>query len=175
VIATARLILRPFEDRDRPAFATINADPEVMDFPGPLDRAASDAEIDDFSRRWRSDGFCFAAIEERDTTALLGMAGIARCDLPLPLGPCVEIGWRLARSAWGHGYASEASRAWLAYGLVTLGLPEIVAFTDPANHRSLAVMTRIGMQRYPERDFEHPAMPVGHPLRAQWLYAARRE
>jgi RimJ/RimL family protein N-acetyltransferase len=101
------------------------------------------------------------------------MVGIARCDVA-PIAPCVEIGWRLARSHWGHGYATEAARAWLAHGFETLGLPEIVAFTDPANHRSLAVMRRLGMRPDPSRDFEHPAMPPGHPLRPHRLFALTR-
>ncbi len=87
-----------------------------MDFPRPLTRAESDAEVADFEARWGSDGFCFAAIERREDGALLGMAGIARCDFEAPICPCVEIGWRLAREHWGRGYASEAAAAWLAWG-----------------------------------------------------------
>ena len=50
-----------------------------------------------------------------------------------------------------------------------------MAFTDPGNARSLAVMRKIGMRRDPARDFEHPAVPVGHPLRPQVLWAIRRD
>jgi RimJ/RimL family protein N-acetyltransferase len=171
---TGRLMLRRWRASDRAPFAAINADPRVMDFPAPLDRAASDAEIDGFERRWEADGFCFAAIEVRETAELVGVAGIARCRLPEPLGPCVEISWRLAHSAWGRGYATEAGRAWLEHGLGALAPPEIVAFTDAANRRSLAVTSRLGMQRDTRRDFEHPDMPAGHPLRPQQVFMARR-
>ncbi len=174
-IDTGRLILRRFRAGDRAAYAALNADPAVMDFPRPLTREESDAELADFVARWRSDGFCFAAIERRDDGVLLGMAGIARCAMDAPISPCVEIGWRLARAQWGRGYASEAARAWLGHGLGTLGLDEVLAFTDPANLRSLAVMRRIGMRHDPARDFEHPAMPAGHPLRPHLLYALTRE
>jgi RimJ/RimL family protein N-acetyltransferase len=174
VIETARLRLRRWEAGDRAPFAALNADPAVMDFPRPLTAAESDAEIADFEARWQRDGFCFAAIEGKAEGVLIGMAGLARCHLDAPICPCVEIGWRLARAHWGRGYATEAAAAWLAYGLDVLGLEEIVAFTDPGNHRSLAVMRRIGMVPAPERDFEHPDMPVGHPLRPQRVFVARR-
>lgn len=61
--------------------------------------------------------------------------------------PVVEVGWRLKRSAWGHGYASEAARAVLALGFEEFGLREIVSFTTLGNVRSQAVMQRIGMTR----------------------------
>ena len=175
MLETERLILRNWRPEDRRPFAAMNADPTVMDFPGPLGRRESDAEIDDFLRRWRVDGYCFAAIERREDGAFLGMAGIARCDMDLPFCPCVEIGWRLARAHWGRGYATEAARGWLDHGLTTLGLDEIVAFTDPDNRRSLAVMERLGMRRDTGRDFEHPAVPAGHALRPHVLYSARRD
>ncbi|MEI9965074.1 MAG: GNAT family N-acetyltransferase [Caulobacteraceae bacterium] len=89
-----------------------------------------------------------------------------------PLHPGVEIGWRLARHAWGSGYATEAARAALAHGLGPLGLPEIVSFTAVPNAPSQAVMRRIGMTRDPTRDFDHPAIPQGHPLRRHVVYFA---
>jgi ribosomal-protein-alanine N-acetyltransferase len=75
----------------------------------------------------------------------------------------VEIGWRLPRALWGQGYATEAARGWLDHGVATLGLAEIVAFTEPANARSLAVMRRLGMRRDPARDFSHPEFPPEAP------------
>jgi RimJ/RimL family protein N-acetyltransferase len=174
MLATGRLVLRRWRAEDRAAYAALNADPAVMDFPRPLTRAESDAEIASFEARWESDGFCFAAIERREDGALLGMAGLARCEMAVAFCPCVEIGWRLARAHWGAGYATEAGRAWLAHGLGTLRLAEVVAFTDPANARSLAVMARIGLRPDPARDFEHPEMPAGHPLRPHRMYALDR-
>jgi RimJ/RimL family protein N-acetyltransferase len=171
VLETARLILRRWHPSDRPAYAAMNADPEVMAFPGPLSRRDSDAEIDRFEQRWAHDGFCFAAVERRSDGALLGMTGLARCNMDAPFCPCVEIGWRLARPHWGQGYATEAARGWLGHAFGTLGLHEVVAFTDPGNHRSLAVMRRLGMRRDPARDFDHPSMPAGHALRAHQLCA----
>ena len=93
-----------------------------------------------------------------------------------PLDGAVEVGWRLAREHWGQGYATEAARAWLRARLRGDGAaPEIIAFTVPANLASQAVMRRLGMRRDPGRDFEHPALPEGHPLRRHLVFSIRRE
>jgi ribosomal-protein-alanine N-acetyltransferase len=175
MIETERLVLRPWVADDRAPFAAMNADPAVMDFPGPLTREESDAEIDSFVERWQGDGFCFGAVERRSDRAFLGMVGLARCEMDAPFCPCVEIGWRLPQAYWGRGYASEAALAWIDHGFSRLGLAEIVAFTDPNHARSLAVMRRIGMEPDPARDFEHPDMPEGHPLRPHVVYAVNRD
>jgi RimJ/RimL family protein N-acetyltransferase len=86
----------------------------------------------------------------------------------------VDIGWRLVRSAWGHGYATEAALACLAFGFEVLGLPEVVASTTADNLRSQAVMRWIGMTRDPADDFEDPSVPEG-PLRQCVLYRTRAE
>jgi RimJ/RimL family protein N-acetyltransferase len=88
--------------------------------------------------------------------------------------PCVEIGWRLARAHWRKGYATEGARAALKMGFEQLRLPEIVSFTSVLNLPSRAVMERIGMVDSGE-DFEHPAVPEGHPLRLHCLYRLTRE
>jgi RimJ/RimL family protein N-acetyltransferase len=174
VIETERLVLRPFEDRDRAGFAAMNADPSVMrHFPAMMSRVQSDAMLDRIAARWRDDGFGLAAVERREDGALLGMAGLSVVRLGLPLDGAVEIGWRLVHAAWGHGYASEAARAWLAHGFSVLEVAEVVAFTVPDNLRSQAVMRRIGMSPDPSRDFEHPALPEGHRLRPHVLFARR--
>jgi RimJ/RimL family protein N-acetyltransferase len=106
------------------------------------------------------------------------MVGLAVPPWTAPFTPCVEIGWRLARAHWGRGYAQEAAAAALDHGFGVLGLDEIVSFTVPANHRSRAVMERLGMRRSAADDFDHPRVPPGHPLRRHVLYridaAARR-
>jgi RimJ/RimL family protein N-acetyltransferase len=92
----------------------------------------------------------------------------------LPCSPAVEVGWRLARDAWGQGYATEAARAALSYGFDVLGLDAIVSFTATTNAPSIAVMQRLGMTRDPAEDFDHPAVPVGHPVRRHVLYRLAR-
>lgn len=176
MIETRRLVLRPWRADDREPFAALNADPRVMEhFPETLTREASDALVERMEAAWRAHGFCFGAMEQRSDGVFVGMAGLARVPFAASFTPAVEIGWRLARAHWGMGYASEAARAWLEYGFTTLGCDEIVSFTTTANLRSQAVMQRIGMQRDASRDFEHPGLEPGHPLRPHVLYALGRE
>lgn len=176
ILETQRLILRPWKARDAEPFAALNADPEVMrHFPRRLDRAGSDALIERMRAREARDGMTFHAAERRGDGAFLGMIGISYLDMPdTAVDGAVEIGWRLARPFWGQGYATEGAEAWLGHAFTALDLPEIVAFTSQPNLRSQAVMRRLGMRRDPARDFDHPGVPEGSPLRAHVTYALSR-
>ena len=165
---TERLLLRHWRDADREPFAELNADPEVMaHFPAPLTRAESDAMIDRHQAMLDAGDPGVLAVEVLQTGAFIGFVGLAIPRFEASFTPCVEIGWRLARSAWGHGYATEAARAVLARGLAEHG--EIVAFTAVSNLRSRSVMDRIGMTCVEE--FDHPNVAAEHPLRRHVLYA----
>jgi RimJ/RimL family protein N-acetyltransferase len=174
-ILTARLILRPFTAGDLDAFAAINADPEVMRFFAARRTRAETAEMIDALEQTRAaDGFSFGAAEERATGRLIGMIGLKRVTPDMPFAPTVEVGWRLARDAWGKGYATEGARAAIADGFDRLGLSEIVAFTRPDNLPSRAVMVRLGMRHDPAEDFDHPKLPADHPMRRHVLYRLPR-
>jgi RimJ/RimL family protein N-acetyltransferase len=174
-IRTQRLYLRLWRDEDLPAFAALNADPRVMEFfPKVLDRAESDARVTGIRDHVSRHGFGQWAVEVPGVADFIGFVGLSMPLFQAHFTPCVEVGWRLAREHWGHGYATEAARAALDYGFGPLGLREIVSFTVPANRRSRAVMERIGMTRSPADDFDHPALPEGHPLRRHVLYRVIR-
>ena len=166
-LITDRLVLRGFRDEDREPFAALNADPEVMRyFVSTLDRVSSDARVDRILDHWRADGHGLWAVERREDGRFLGFTGLAKQDyLEQP-----EVGWRFARFAWGHGYATEAAIASLAWGFEERGYREVVSVTAVENDRSRAVMERLGMHRDPADDFLHPHIPEGHPLRRHVLY-----
>ena len=175
-LPTDRLLLRGWRDADREPFAALNADPEVMaHFPSTLSRGTSDMLIDGAVEGWAANGFGLWALERRADGRFLGFTGLARPSFEAHFMPAVEVGWRLARDAWGHGYATEAARAALEFGFETVGLDEIVSFTVPDNVRSRAVMERLGMRHDPADDFDHPKLPQGHPLRRHVLYRRSRE
>jgi ribosomal-protein-alanine N-acetyltransferase len=168
---TQRLVLRPFRDADRESFARLNADPIVMQhFPSTLTRSASDALIDRALSHFETHGFSFWAIELPQLDGCIGFTGLAVPSFDSHFTPCVEIGWRLAREHWGHGYAQEAARAALYSAFVHLGLQQVVSFTSTGNERSRRVMQQLGMQRDAREDFGHPNVPLGHPLRDHVLY-----
>jgi len=174
VLTTPRLRLRRWLSEDREPFATMNADPIVMEhFPSVLSRAESDASVDRVEAHFDRHGFGFWAVECLEGAAsFIGFIGLAVPRFETEFTPCVEIGWRLARPWWGRGLATEGARAALAHGFGPLGLAEIVSFTVPANVRSRGVMEKIGMSY--AQDFEHPLVPEGHPLRRHVLYRLKR-
>ena len=174
-IQTSRLLLRPWRVEDLVPFAALNADPRVMThFPGALDRAASDALAADIQADLEANGFGLWAVEVPGIAPFIGFVGATEPDFDAPFMPAVEIGWRLACDRWGQGYATEAARAVVAHAFGQLGLGELLSFTVPANRRSRAVMERLGMTRSAADDFDHPKLPVGHPLRRHVLYRLRR-
>ncbi|MFE4369106.1 GNAT family N-acetyltransferase [Streptomyces sp. NPDC056835] len=172
-LRTDRLTVRRWRDSDLEPWAAMNADPEVREHLGDLlTREQSDASVGRFQAEFDQRGYGWWAVEVQATGEFIGFAGLDQVDDHM-LFTGVEIGWRLARSAWGQGYASEAALAVLAYGFDTLELPEILAVTTATNLRSQAVMRRIGMTRDPADDFDDPTAPEG-PLRSNVLYRIAR-
>jgi RimJ/RimL family protein N-acetyltransferase len=172
---TRRLRLRQWKLQYRRPFAALNADPVVMQYFAALksaeesDAMAARCEQLIAQRQWG-----FWAAEVKDTSAFIGFVGLHIPQANLPISPCVEIGWRLAHQYWGYGFATEAAYGALAVGFDKLELPEIVAFTVPANRRSRAVMERLGMT-IDEATFEHPDFPEGHILRTHCVYRVSRQ
>jgi RimJ/RimL family protein N-acetyltransferase len=174
VIETERLILRRWREADRAPHAAMMADPHVGDWLGGTEtRVQADDQIDRREDELTRSGWGLLAIERKADGLFIGCAGLRPVDASLPVAPAIEIGWRLARHAWGAGHASEAARALLDDGFTRRRLTEIAAFTARTNLRSRAVMTRLGMTREPSRDFDHPGLPADHPLRRHVVYLAR--
>ncbi len=169
-LRTERLLLRRWRAEDRAPFAAMNADPEVMEhFPARLTRSESDGFARRIDAHMQREGWGLWAMEERSTGRFLGFTGLARPGFDAPFMPAVEIGWRLARDAWGHGFATEAARAATVFAFDELELAEIVSLTVVANERSRAVMRRLGMHHDPADDFDHPLVSQHH-LRRHVLY-----
>jgi RimJ/RimL family protein N-acetyltransferase len=174
-LRTERLLLRQWRDEDLAPFAELNGDPETMRFfPAPPSREESDQLAARERRQIDEEGWGLWAVEVVGGAGFIGFVGLARPSFEARFTPGVEVGWRLARDHWGHGYATEAGRAALAHGFEDLGLEEIVSFTSPLNEPSWRVMQRLGMSHDPADDFEHPRVPVGHPLRLHVLYRLSR-
>ncbi len=170
-IQTDRLVLRAWVATDREPFAEMNADPEVMEhFPSTLSRADSDELVDAIVAGFQRNSFGLWALELRDNRRFMGFTGLSVPGFEAPFMPAVEVGWRLARWAWGNGYATEAATAALDFGFSRAGLGQVVSFTSCQNVRSQAVMQRLGLTRDPTDDFEHPRIAPGHRLRPHVLY-----
>ena len=172
MIQTRRLLLRRWTPADDEPLADINADPEIAYWLGGPAFAANPAQVDRYNASIDEHGFGRFAVERLEDGALIGAVG------PMPIGAGLpvsgyEIGWRIARSAWGQGYATEAAQAAMAHAF-SLGVEEILAFTAESNVRSQAVMARLGLTRDASRDFDHPQLEPGDPLCRHIVYVQSR-
>lgn len=171
-LTTDRLLIRQWRPEDKVPFAALNADPEVMEhFPATLSRAENDALVERFSGLIAKYGWGLWAVERKVDGAFIGFVGLHRPE-NLPFSPCTEIGWRLARAFWGHGYATEAAHVCLDFAFDVLQEESVVSFTAVSNERSQAVMRRLGMEQ--EVFFDHPAVPEGHRIRPHVLFRLKR-
>lgn len=173
-IKTERLLLRQWKESDFEPFAAINADPEVMAFyPSILSTEQSHEMAKLFQGLIEQKGWGFWAVERLSDQAFIGFVGLHEPRYDLPVTPCVEIGWRLSKDAWGKGYATEAAKAALDFAFNELNLKQVYSFTTVSNMRSRSVMEKIGMNNTQE-NFEHPIIPEGHSLREHVLYKISR-
>ncbi|HTV17081.1 MAG TPA: GNAT family N-acetyltransferase [Polyangiaceae bacterium] len=170
-LTTARLRLRQWRTTDLEPFARMNRDPLVMEyFPSLQSREQSDAIVARTEQLFRERGFGLWALELPGVAEFAGFVGLSVPRFEAHFTPCVEVGWRLTREHWGHGYATEAAQAALEFGFDACGLAEIVSMAVATNQRSRRVMERLGMARDADDDFDHPSLPEGHPLRRHVLY-----
>ena len=157
-LRTQRLTLRRWTDDDRAPFAEMNADPAVMRyFPKVMTTQESDAMVDRVEQGFEQNGFGLWVVEI--DSRFSGFTGLNKTSFETPMGPHVEIGWRFASWAWGHGYASEAAARVLTAAFDDFGLTEVYSFTTETNVKSESVMKRIGMARRADLDFDHPNTP----------------
>ena len=173
-LLTTRLRMRRWRPADREPFAAMNADPEVMrHFPAVLDRARSDALVDHIEARFETQGFGLWALERLDDQVFLGFAGLNPMPPGTPGAGGMEVGWRLARHAWGAGYATEAGTEALRVALGPVGLTEVWSITAVGNVRSQAVMRRLGLLEHSR--YRHPGLPEAHVLSEHVAYRTRTD
>jgi ribosomal-protein-alanine N-acetyltransferase len=167
---TDRLVLRAWRPEDREPFAALNADPAVMEhLRSTMTRAQSDEFVDRIEACWAERGWGLWAVEVVGGAPFVGYVGLWPAD-QVSGDPC-EVGWRLAKEHWGHGYAPEAAREALRFGFEEVGLDHIVSFTIPRNERSWKVMEKIGLRRVEGGDFDHPTVdPATHPHLVRHVY-----
>ena len=172
LFTSERLGFRHWQPADLPPYARLNADPQVMEFfPRPYSAEESALQIERFRRMAAIHGYCPYAVDRLDTQELIGFIGFMHTDFPAPFTPCTEIGWRLARDAWGQGFATEGAKACLQYAWENLELEEIYSFTAVVNERSERVMQKIGMAK--QGFFEHPKVEKSSVLRPHLLYVIK--
>src|SRR4051794_13439607 len=173
-VDTDRLELRRWSAADADDLGQVNADPEVVEFVTggvPLTRLESRLASEKIVAHWTDYGFGLWSVRRRDDDRrLLGFTGVAHPLWFPELAHTVEVGWRLRRDAWGHGYATEGARAAIHAAFSAMPISELVALIHPGNARSRAVAKRLGMHH--DRTLPHPTRP--HDLEVHVIRAAAR-
>jgi len=145
-LRTERLLLRGFRDADTEAWGALCADDEVMRSLGrdggiSVGDAWRDMAV--IAGHWALKGFGHWALEERESGDLVGRAGLLRP----PDWPGLEVGWTVARSRWGRGYAGEAAQAVIGWARDELGARHLISLILDDNRRSQRVAEKLGMRR----------------------------
>ena len=142
-LETPHLVVRSFTAGDVAAYAAVVADPKVMIYLGtglPLDEAHAKAYIDKCIENERTLGFARYALDLRNTNEFIGFCGYALID------DCIDLGYRIASTHWGNGYAHEAAQAVIEYGFEHLGFQSIVAIAFSENRRSIRIIENLGFK-----------------------------
>lgn len=145
-IETERTILRLFEDDDADEASAWFSDPDVMRFiPGGPDATLADTQrrIAGYRAHQERHGFSKRLIIHRESGQPIGDAGLYH----LPDGKRIELGFRLAKSCWGQGYAAEVGAAWLRWFDLHLGGQPLFADVHPDHIRSQRVLEKLGFAR----------------------------
>jgi RimJ/RimL family protein N-acetyltransferase len=172
-VKTDRLLMRRWQDSDREPFAELNGDPDTLRFfSSTLTREQSDRFVDDIESHFERRGFGLWALEIVATGEFIGFTGLTSMPEGVPGAGGIEVGWRLVKTAWHHGYATEAATAARDVAFDGVGLPEIWSMTSVLNEPSMAVMRRIGMVEVAR--FDHPRVPDGHPIQPHVAYHLAR-
>lgn len=163
---TSRLHLRPPVAEDFEAYAQICADPKVMKYlGGPMDRLAAWRHLATLVGHWHLRGYGVFAVLDKTTGELLGRVGYIH-----PEGyPGFEVGWTLARSAWGRGYATEAAGACIDHAFSSMGRDEVISLIEPGNAASEKVAQRMGQQRGKMTKIMDFDVNIWRVTREQWL------
>lgn len=168
-LETARLKFRDWEQADLEPFSRLNADEEVMRyFPKALSPEETRVFYHSIVSELKECGYGLYAVELKENEEFIGYIGFHRAAFEADFTPCVEIGWRLKKEAWGKGYATEGAAACLQYGFNELGFRDIYSFTADINKPSKSVMTKIGMSFI--KMFNHPKVEINSPLNKHVLF-----
>ncbi|HPF11145.1 MAG TPA: GNAT family N-acetyltransferase [Flavobacteriaceae bacterium] len=174
LFTSERLGFRNWTQNDLPEFANLNADAAVMEhFPNPLSQEETAAFIDRLQQHYATHGYNYFAVEVLKSGEWIGFIGLAYQDYPSPYTPAVDIGWRLKKSAWGNGYATEGAHKCLEYAFGKLQLKEVISTCTLQNARSEKVMQKIGMQRL--GTFHHPKLQAHPEYEKCVCYSIRKE
>jgi len=172
-LESERVLLREWRESDVEPWVALNLDAENLQyFPRVYSAEESLASYMRIRDLLNENSFGLWAAQEKSSGEFMGFVGLMHHNIPgISFMPCYEIGWRLDKKYWGKGYATEAAKVVLAFGLEELQLEKIYSFTAKGNIPSINVMKKIGLQERPELAFEHPRIPDESPVKSHVVYS----
>lgn len=157
IFKSERLGFRNWNETDLIELAKINADKDIMKhFPKTQSKNETSEFIKRHSIQYKENGYNYFATEILETGEFIGFIGLAFQNYKTAFTPATDIGWRLKKSAWGNGYATEGAKKCLEFGFNKLNLKKIISTCTVKNSKSESVMKKIGMEKIGE--FNHPKL-----------------
>ena len=157
IFTSERLGFRNWTTDDLIEFTAMNQDKEVMKF---FPKLLTENDTLTFIERLQNDYYehlyCYFATEILSTGEFIGFVGLGKQSYKTKYTPAIDIGWRLKRSAWGNGYATEGAKKCLEYAFINLKINSIISVCTEKNKNSEKVMQKIGMQKI--GFFNHPKL-----------------
>ncbi|MBQ0734095.1 GNAT family N-acetyltransferase [Aquimarina celericrescens] len=173
IFTSQRLGFRNWTFNDLDVLTEINNDDDVMEFfPFKPSREDTQNFIYKMQETQRENGFCYFAVDILENKDFIGFIGLCKQTYLEELTPFVDIGWRLKKSIWNQGYATEGAKACLDYGFNVIGLEKIYSVAPEINKKSELIMKKIGMQRV--KTFDHPKLTNYKELLSCVLYEKKR-
>lgn len=164
-----RLGFRNWREDDIQEMIDINSDAEVMAFfPSIQDEQQTIAFIKRMQNQFHERGYCYYAVDRLDKEVFIGFIGLSWQTYQADFTPCVDIGWRLKKTEWNQGFATEGAKRCLDYAFKELEIKTVFAIAPKVNVKSIRIMEGIGMTKVSE--FQHPYLQDDERLRDCVLY-----
>ncbi len=152
-----RLGFRNYHLEDLEAMHHVSGDQDVMEhFPAVSTKEQTLEFIQRMIKHYEKYQFCYFAVDRLDTMEMIGFIGLCTQDYLESIGKFVDVGWRLNKTSWGNGFATEGAKACLKFAFDELKLETVYAVATASNTKSFKVMKKIGM--VPVLEFEHPKL-----------------
>lgn len=157
IFKSKRLGFRDWLESDLDELVKMNSDEEVMEyFPKTLTKKESEKLFERLKLHYQNNRYTYFATEILANSQFIGFIGLAFQEYQTEYTPAVDIGWRLKKSAWGKGFATEGAKRCLEYGFKELNINEIISVCTTNNYKSENVMKKIGMTKL--GFFKHPKL-----------------
>jgi len=169
VFTSERLGFRKWDLQDLDSLIALNNDDDVMEFfPYKPSRQNTQDFIARMNTMYDLKKFCYFAVDILENHEFIGFIGLCEQTYLKKLNPFVDIGWRLKKSSWNQGYATEGALACLHFGFNIIGLEKIYSVAPEINKKSELIMKKIGMEWV--EIFEHPKLIEYPNLKSCVLY-----